>query len=454
MLLGVVMMSKVLLPAAIAAALFTGTANAQEVGAIGGPRELPPADYTQQQYVDSRGCVFLRAGLGGTVRWVPRVGPDRAALCNATPTFKQAQQAAAALDADTAEPTAPATVAAAAAPAPAPVMPAPAATARAPAQPALAAAPSRTPSPAPAPTRVSRVEAPLPSPITNPAPAAPLTVATRPAATAVVPTLPTAAATGDRIACFKSAPVLTRVALSDGGSALVCTTGDGSLNGWRSPIFPGERRVGAALSPAPGVPAPSVADSAVPQTTVPTAPRTATAPRPAAPGAAEGGLRVMAGIPVPPGYTPSWKDDRLNPMRGLGTVQGQAQQDAIWTRSLPAELVASPPPGRVLPFIGSLVAPAHGPNPAAGGLVVSSKNEATAPVQAPRGAAYVQVGAFKQPANAEAAIARLAAAGLPVSSQAGRGLKVILAGPFASAAEAAQALSIARSAGFSEAFLK
>ena len=91
--------------------------------------------------------------------------------------------------------------------------------------------------------------------------------------------------------------------------------------------------------------------------------------------------------------------------------------------------------------------------------MVSTKNEATAPLPtAPmptaRGATYVQVGAFKQPANAEAAIARLAAAGLPVASQSGRGMKVILAGPFASAAEATQALSIARGAGFSEAFLK
>lgn len=443
MLLGVVMMSKVLLPAAFAAILIAGPALSQDAGSVGAPRELPPPDYTQQQYVDSRGCVFLRAGLGGVVRWVPRVGPDRAALCNATPTFKQAQQAAAALDAEAA--AEPAAVAAA------PAMPAPAATARAPVAPPLAAAPSLAPMPARQPTSVAQVGAPLPSPITNPATAAPQSVAVRPAAAPSVPTLPTGAATGDRIACFKSAPVLTRVALSDGGSALVCTTGDGSLNGWRSPIFPGANKVGAALSPPPGLRPAQAADAVVPQSPASVAPRTAGASEPPT-------RRVMAAIPVPPGYTESWKDDRLNPMRGLGTAQGQAQQDAIWTRNVPAELVAAPPPRRVLPIIGNLIPAGKGPNRAAGEVVVSTKNEPTAsaaaPVQAPRGAAYVQVGAFKQPANAEAAIARLAAAGLPVASQTGRGMKVVLAGPFASAAEAAQALSVARGAGFGEAFLR
>lgn len=48
------------------------------------PAELPPDDFASRQYIDSRGCVFLRDDAGA---WLPRVARDGAPICGYPPTL-------------------------------------------------------------------------------------------------------------------------------------------------------------------------------------------------------------------------------------------------------------------------------------------------------------------------------------------------------------------------------
>ena len=65
----------------------SGVAGAQGLPDVDGPREPPPADFAETQYVDSQGCVFMRAGIGGETVWVARLTPERAMLCGYPPSI-------------------------------------------------------------------------------------------------------------------------------------------------------------------------------------------------------------------------------------------------------------------------------------------------------------------------------------------------------------------------------
>lgn len=156
--------SRLIAIALTASLALPGTAPAQPLRAAPTPAEFPPASYRGLQYVDSAGCVFIRAGSGDQVTWVPRITRDRRALCGFQPSLASG-------------PSAPSAVSAAPRAAPPGAAPAPAPAPRAPKPLALdIPVPARPAPPAPeSPLRVSL------------APGSPATPATVPPGTRVAP---------------------------------------------------------------------------------------------------------------------------------------------------------------------------------------------------------------------------------------------------------------------------
>lgn len=115
----------------IVAVLFAsvGMISSVQAQGTGQPAEFPPADYAGQQYVDSQGCAFVRAGTDAETLWVPRVTSGGKLLCGYPPSGNRvpvvgeagAEEAVPAPDAGTAEPAAVAVAPAEPAPKPAPV---------------------------------------------------------------------------------------------------------------------------------------------------------------------------------------------------------------------------------------------------------------------------------------------------------------------------------------------
>ncbi len=404
--LGVVMTLKILSVALWAATALVSPSHAQSVSQIGAPAELPGAEFAGDQYVDSRGCVFLRAGYGGKPTWVARVGRDRKALCGYPPTLG----AMAAKDASAVEAMADTGLA--------------------------DTAPAKVPTfSTPANSKPMDTIASLPEPAkaTPRAPTAPVPQASAQRIITVgnYEATGTSGTNGRKIGCYKSVPVAQRVKLVGGGTAVVCTRGDGTLVGWRPPIYPEGTVFGAALADA-GAAVQGAANktSAVQNTVV----------HPAA--SAVEHVAATRGADNPPaGYVAAWRDDRLNPNRGKGTAAGWAAQDQVWTRDVPAVLVSEKAAKKVK-----------------GTITVSTKSSPEAAVSAPAGSVYIQVGTFGLPANAAGAAARLAAIGLPVAKsnivRQGKQLQIVLAGPFASISQAQGAVSAVRGAGFSDAFVQ
>jgi sporulation related protein len=75
-----------------------GVAQAEKLRDAEQPAEFPPSGYTGTQYVDSRGCVYVRAGFAGSVNWVPRVRRNKDLLCGFKPSLSASELAANAAD--------------------------------------------------------------------------------------------------------------------------------------------------------------------------------------------------------------------------------------------------------------------------------------------------------------------------------------------------------------------
>lgn len=372
-----------------------------------GPAEFPPASFSGRQYVDSAGCVFVRAGYGGSVNWVPRIGRDRKQLCGYKPSLAAG---APVLDVAKSAP-APAPTPAAPAPAPARVAAAPAPVPTAPARPMRAASPFE-PTPGvgkPMPTialtntppRIGRpaMPAPAPAPVAMPAPAVaapaagPVKMAAAPApgryvspyalggdwsgtaapAPAVTPApygapvtiLAAETVQGATTTCPNLSPVAQRYTLSDGRSVVRCgpQTEDpvGFINRAAVPGL-----VVASTAPIPGTsramaaPRTSRAPVAQPIAPLPMTPQqgySASSPYQGtlAPAPDAVYLRHPAGpttlAPVivatkvgPSGYKPAFDDGRLNPYRGPRASTGDVQQAQVWTNQVPAQTLTATTP--------------------------------------------------------------------------------------------------------------
>lgn len=282
-----------------------------------GPAELPPPGFEGQQYVDSRGCVFLRAGVGGQVRWVLRMTADREPLCGYPPSVAQAA-------ASGGEPA------------------------------ATSSRQTRAKASSNARRQVRRGQ----------------TRTTTPLRLDITPL------------CPAHAPHSKQARTADGRMRLYCSA-DPNFD-----LAAAVRRTNARLA------------------------------------AEQARFAGRAEMPVPKGYHRVWKDGRLNPHRGAGTSAGQAAQDLIWTRDVPAKLRPDPQ-----------IQPVRGVTPAMRGYIV-------------------QVGRFGVPGNVRITRDRLARMGIQTSVSRSGGMQTVQAGPFATLDEARQILAVARRAGFGDAVIR
>ncbi|MEB8387291.1 SPOR domain-containing protein [Rhodobacteraceae bacterium KMM 6894] len=452
--------TRVIALAVIAASCGLGVAQAQIKSSE--PAEFPPSSFQGRQYVDSKGCVFVRAGIDGNVTWIPRVSRSRQQVCGQQPMTAVAKAAA---------PTAKAR------PGPAPVE-------------IIIAAPAAKPTAVakPAPVAVARVQ-PKPQKQVVRRVAAPTVV--QPVQAVAAPRVaPAMAAPAAPVVTAQAAPV-RRVAAPAGcvGGSSISARYMASATAFPVRCGPqkedhvtrvmGTARVAAKpgnVTPAGTVYGyPAGSDTVYVQRTAPVTATSKTvdpystyvAPR----RVYRSQIDSTRGVQIPDGYKRVWMDGRLNPQRAHQTFAGRAQMELGWTKTVPRYLiekgtgreVSAQFPGLIYPYTS--YAEQNRAN-----SVISTKGSAPAATQAqPRKVSsvsaspaashsYVQAGVFQSREQAQKAARRLSATGLPTRlgtlHNKGNTYSVVLSGPHSSQASLNAALSRTRNAGFGNAVLR
>ncbi|MEL7091280.1 MAG: SPOR domain-containing protein [Pseudomonadota bacterium] len=438
--------TRIIALAALGCGVFAAGASAQTLRSAQVPAEFPPSSFTGTQYVDSAGCVFIRAGIDGNTTWVPRVNRQRRQICGQTPSLTATARAQ----------TAPA--------------------AAAPKVEQITVAPP-TPAPAPAPRttrtqpRVVATPAPAPKPTPKPASRVATKPATQIAAVRVTRPAPQPAPAPARVAAAPRpvpapAPQATvRAAPACPGASSISSRYINS--GTRYPVRCGPQPLashGGAAASAVTVDA----DTRV-------VPRQVYDKR----------LQEQGADQIPPGYRPVWTDDRLNPRRAEQSLRGIAQTRLFWTNTVPRRLIDHSS-GRDVTAEIALVYPytdvdtqqrdlgtvtlvrrdgqlikriqRNRTRTRAAEPATTTKVERAAPKPKATKGRYVQVGTFGVDANARSTAQKLARAGLPARigtlKRGGKSYRVVLAGPFASSGDLTTGLRKARALGFSDAFAR
>ncbi len=462
-------------------ALFVGTLvggtvmDAQQAFAAGrAPAELPPSSYVGTQYVDSSGCVFVRAGSGNTVSWIPRMSRDRQHMCNAQPTVVGgANNTGRTTAASTASRVVQLTV------------PSAAQTQTRVTPPRVTFRPEGTAT-TPSQNQNNNVASAAPAPSTQPSAVtvAPSTGTTRtvtvstPRRPAVLPVVtPRVAAT----------PTTTTRPVTTTAAANTC-----ALSGISTQYVTSRRGLAVRCGPQ------QVHPSAYVSRTTGTRATTTAAQAASQPTAQSGGAPFEVTNPnaqVAAGYRSVWNDGRLNPNRGpRGGAAATAGRVVMWTSVAPYRLIDiatgedvtalypqyTPPSqtvavatsrynfppqtsaaGRYIPSYSSRTptsAEATVTRSRTQAAQVTSARTGTAPITVGRGHRYVQLGAYANPANVNRAIATLHRLGLPAAkirtTQSGRAIELVVSGPFNDAQSLARALQSARASGYGDAITR
>ena len=447
---------------AILSGVVTAGAASAQTRAGSEPAEFPSASYKGKQYVDSKGCVFIRAGIDGLVSWVPRTTRKRAGVCGFKPTFAGQVTEAAPVQTAAAAPQITITPPVAKAAAPKPK-----------AKPRVVKAKVK-PKPAP---KVVRQVAKRPAPIVE------KVVQTAPVQQRRVVT----SAQPQGTAACAGASAISSQYLRTGKLAVRCGPQAGAIVGARISTAPAPQQVYAAGNKR----------VATTQQPIRVNKHTRIVPRYVAVNRVN-----KTNVRTPHGYKKVWTDGRLNPKRAEQSLAGYKAMNLIWTSTVPRRLInqadggdvtASIPlvypytdyatqqrelgevtivqrNGQTLKRLVRNVRNVFSPEPRQARVATVSRKPVystrSTPKAAPKATAqraqpkaevaargFVQVGAFNDPAAAQRMTKKVQRMGMPVRigryTRDGETTRLVIAGPFGGQNDVSRAVKRLRSAGYS-----